>query len=112
ANKRPNKLSTGQRQRVALARALMARPRWLLLDEPMAALDVAARRDVRRALSEQLTSHSGPTWLVTHDVRDVVALGAQVCVLEAGRVVQRGPVEALRADPATAFVAEFVGHPV
>ena len=102
-------LSGGEQQRVALARALVLEPALLLLDEPLAALDATTRRRVRRVLAEHLRGVARPTVIVTHDVRDVVALDAEVCVLDAGRVVQRGEVEALRANPATEFVAEFVG---
>lgn len=110
AERRVSRLSGGEQQRVALARALVLEPELLLLDEPLAALDATARRAVRRFLAERLAAYGRPTVWVTHDVRDVVALDAEVCVLESGRVVQRGPVEALRAAPATAFVAEFVGQ--
>jgi ABC-type sulfate/molybdate transport systems ATPase subunit len=103
------RLSGGEAQRVALARALVIEPRILLLDEPVAALDATARRSVRAFLSRRLRALGRPSIVVTHDVRDVVALNTEVCVLEAGVVSQRGTVEELRASPATAFVAEFVG---
>ncbi|MEL7239753.1 MAG: ATP-binding cassette domain-containing protein, partial [Planctomycetota bacterium] len=102
-------LSGGEQQRVALARALVIGPELLLLDEPMAALDVATRRDVRQFLSHHLARFARPSVLVTHDIRDVVAFDAHVYAMEAGRIVQQGPVDALRRAPATAFVAEFVG---
>ncbi len=102
-------LSGGEQQRVALARALVIEPRLLLLDEPLAALDATTRRTVRTFLAERLRAYGRPTLLVTHDPRDIAALDATVCVLEAGRAVQRGTLEALRADPATDFVAEFAG---
>jgi ABC-type sulfate/molybdate transport systems ATPase subunit len=81
----------------------------LLLDEPLAALDATARRSVRGFLAGKLRALGRPSIVVTHDVRDVLALDADVCVVEAGRVVQRGRVPALRAEPASDFVAEFVG---
>jgi len=109
AERMPGRLSGGEQQRVALARALVTEPRLLLLDEPLAALDVTARRSVRHRLAQRLRAQPRPSIVVTHDVRDIVALDASVCVLEGGRVVQRGDVEALRAAPATEFVAEFVG---
>jgi molybdate transport system ATP-binding protein len=109
ADRLPVRLSGGEQQRVALARALVIGPRMLLLDEPLAALDAASRRSVRSSLAERLWALGRPCLVVTHDVRDVEALGAEICVLEGGRVVQRGPVYALREAPATAFVAEFVG---
>lgn len=103
----PRALSGGEQQRVALARALVLEPRLLLLDEPLSALDVRSRRSVRRFLVERLQRFGRPCVVVTHDVRDVAAFGADVCVIEEGRVVQRGDFEALRSSPATAFVAEF-----
>lgn len=109
AERLPGGLSGGEQQRVALARALVIEPSMLLLDEPLAALDATARRSVRRLLAQRLRALRRPSIVVTHDVRDVLALGARVCVLEQGRIVQRGEVSDLREDPATDFVAEFVG---
>jgi len=103
-------LSGGEQQRVALARALVIDPALLLLDEPLAALDATTRQTVRRALAAHLRAFRRPALIVTHDVRDVVALDARVCVLERGRVIQRGELDDLRASPASAFVAEFVGQ--
>ena len=107
ADRRPRALSGGEQQKVALARALVTAPELLLLDEPLAALDAAARRTLRKVLAEHLGQTPAPAIVITHDVRDVRALQADVVVLEAGKVVQQGSVETLRADPATAFVAEF-----
>ena len=109
AERRPDRLSGGEQQRVARARALAVAPGILLLDEPLAALDATARRSVRDFLAHRLRAARVPSLVVTHDVRDVLALGAEVCVLEHGRVLQRGDVAALRAAPASAFVEEFVG---
>jgi len=109
AQRRVGRLSGGEQQRVALARALVIEPKLLLLDEPLAALDATTRRTVRRFLAEHLPSFQRPCVLVTHDVRDVEALATDVVVLERGQVVQRGTLEALRAAPASDFVAEFVG---
>lgn len=102
-------LSGGEQQRVALARALVLKPALLLLDEPMAALDVANRRSVRRFVAERLAAWGRPCIVVTHDVRDVAALEAEVHVLQAGRIVQRGGLGQLRQAPGSEFVAEFVG---
>ncbi len=108
ATRRPAELSGGETQRVALARALASRPRALLLDEPLAALDVSLRRDMRRLLAERLRAWSLPTVVVTHDRADAEALDGQVVVLEAGAVVQRGPLAELAAAPATPFVKRLV----
>ena len=106
----PATLSGGEKQRVALARALLPVPDMLLLDEPLAALDVAARRGLRAYLARHLAQRTRPAIVVTHDPRDVHALGSPVVyALEEGRVVQCGPREHLAAHPATAFVAEFFG---
>jgi molybdate transport system ATP-binding protein len=107
ADRPPAALSGGERQRVALARALARQPRALLFDEPFAALDAGGRRDLRRHLGERLRQLALPAVVVTHDRADVEALGAEVVVLEAGRVVQRGTLAELMAHPATEYVARF-----
>jgi molybdate transport system ATP-binding protein len=101
-------LSGGEQQRVALARVLVLRPRALLLDEPLAALDLVSRREVREFLAGYLEKLALPTLLVSHDARDAHALGSSLLVLERGRVTQRGSFAELRAAPASAFVREFV----
>jgi molybdate transport system ATP-binding protein len=110
AARRPAQLSGGERQRVGLARALAAGPRALLLDEPLAALDVERRDEVRAFLRDELRALARPFVLVTHDADDVRALGAPVLVLEAGRVTARGAIDALGAAPATPFVARLFGE--
>lgn len=110
AARRPRELSGGEMQRVALARALAARPRALLLDEPLAALDASVRRETRRFLAQRLRAWSLPTVVVTHDRADAEALDGEVLVLEAGAVVQRGTLQALAGAPATPFVSELVGR--
>lgn len=109
ADRRPASLSGGQAQRVALARALAITPRLLLLDEPLAALDVDTRRSVRRELRHHLMSHSGARLLVTHDPADVYALADRVAVLDHGSVAQVGTVAEITAHPRTPFVASLVG---
>ena len=109
AQRNPGALSGGEQQRVALARALITEPRILLLDEPLAALDAPARRTMRAYLARHLARRGGPAMVVTHDVRDVLALDAKVFVLDSGRVIQHGSAESLAAQPATDFVAEFFG---
>ena len=108
ALRHPAELSGGETQRVALARALASRPRALLLDEPLAALDISLRRDMRRFLAERLRTWSLPTVVVTHDRADAEALDGDVVVIEAGAVVQRGRLPELAAHPATAFVERLV----
>ena len=105
----PATFSGGEQQRVALARALVLDPALLLLDEPLAALDATRRRAVRRFLAERLEAFGRPSILVTHDVRDVIALEATVVALDSGRVIQRGSLDELRRSPASDFIAEFVG---
>jgi len=107
ADRFPTKLSGGEQQRVALARALTAEPRMLLLDEPLAALDAPSRRQIRAYLAEHLTERRGPALVVSHEARDVHALGAFVYAIERGRVVQSGTPGALASAPATEFVAAF-----
>ncbi|MBL8786040.1 MAG: ATP-binding cassette domain-containing protein [Deltaproteobacteria bacterium] len=106
--RRPHELSGGERQRLALARALAAEPRVLLLDEPLAALDLTARQEIRAHLAKTLAAARVPALIVTHDPADAEALADQVIVLERGRITQQGPLAALQAAPATPFVAAFV----
>jgi molybdate transport system ATP-binding protein len=101
-------LSGGERQRVALARAVAPGPDALLLDEPLAALDASARRQVRDFLRERLAAMPIPALVVTHDPSDAAALGDRIAVLEAGRVVQQGTLAELHAAPATPFVTQFL----
>jgi molybdate transport system ATP-binding protein len=101
-------LSGGEKQRVALARALATRPSALLLDEPLAALDIPARREVRTFLADYLGRLALPTLIVTHDARDARLLGDRIAVLEAGRITQLGTWSELVAHPASPFVEEFV----
>ncbi|WP_438035201.1 ABC transporter ATP-binding protein [Sorangium sp. So ce204] len=108
AHRRTQALSGGEKQRVALARALSVSPRALLLDEPLAALDVHSRRAVRAFLSDYLRTLAIPTVVVTHDATDARLLGDRIAVLEAGRVTQAGTWEELSARPASPFVEEFV----
>jgi molybdate transport system ATP-binding protein len=109
ATQTPKRLSGGEQQRVALARALCVKPRALLLDEPLAALDVAARRKLRAYLRTTLKAASLPTLLVTHDPLDAETLGDRILILEAGQVTQSGTWQELKAQPATPFIREFTG---
>ncbi|HEU0041569.1 MAG TPA: ABC transporter ATP-binding protein [Jiangellaceae bacterium] len=108
-SRRPGELSGGQAQRVALARALIAEPRLLLLDEPMAALDAGTRPAVRADLRRHLAGYEGCTVIVTHDPLEALVLGDQVVVLEGGRVVQQGTPADLARRPRTDYVARLVG---
>ena len=109
AHVRPAQLSGGQAQRVALARALAPRPRLLLLDEPLAALDVATRTQVRSELRRSLRDFDGCTLVVTHDPLDAMVLADEVVVVEHGQVVQAGTPSAVARAPRTAYVARLVG---
>ncbi len=108
----PRELSGGERQRVALARALARRPRALLLDEPLSALDARTRAAASRELAGVLAEAEVPALLVTHDFAEAALLGDEVGVVDAGRVVQRGSASELAAAPASAFVADFTGAAV
>lgn len=112
ADRRPAELSGGQAQRVALARALAAEPDALLLDEPLAGLDVTAAASVRAVLREVLTdtaTGTRPAVLISHDLLDVVGLADRVLVLEAGRVSESGPVADVIAAPRSRFGARMAG---
>jgi molybdate transport system ATP-binding protein len=109
AERRPAQLSGGQAQRVALARALASDPQVLVLDEPLASLDVEIRDDVRTDLARHLREFGRPTVFVTHDPDDVAALADDIVVLQDGRVTQRGTYDELTARPATPYVARLFG---
>ena len=108
AARRPPQLSGGQQQRVALARALASAPDVLLLDEPLAALDVEIRDEVREELAAHIKDWAGITIVVTHSFDDVTALAADVIVLEKGRATQHGSVRDIVREPATAYVQRLV----
>jgi NifC-like ABC-type porter len=110
AHRRPGRLSGGQAQRVALARALAARPRLLLLDEPLAALDQATRAHVRHTLRTHLADFPGVCLLVTHDPVEAVSLADRVLVLEAGRTVQYAPPSEVARHPRSPWVARMLGR--
>ncbi len=106
---RTHELSGGQAQRVALARALALRPKMLLLDEPLAALDATTRNDVRLDIRTHLASFAGVRLLVTHDPVDAAVLADRIVVLDAGRVAQAGTPAEITARPRSRWVAELTG---
>jgi molybdate transport system ATP-binding protein len=107
-DRRPAQLSGGQQQRVAVARALARRPDVLLLDEPFSAVDRVTRRRLRRELGEIRRDLSMPVILVTHDLDDVTRLADQVCVMNHGKILQRGTVDEVMRQPANAAIAELL----
>jgi molybdate transport system ATP-binding protein len=109
---RADELSGGERQRVALARTLARPPRVLLLDEPLAALDPGTRATAARELERVLREEAVPALLVTHDYAQAAQLGDAVAVMDRGRIVQVGPPAELAAQPASSFVADFLGASV
>jgi molybdate transport system ATP-binding protein len=109
ARAKPAELSGGQRQRVALARALAPDPRLLLLDEPLAALDVTTRAEVRRDLKHHLASFKGIRLVVTHDPLEAVALADRLIVMENGHLVQTGTPAEVTERPRSQYVADLVG---
>jgi ABC-type sulfate/molybdate transport systems ATPase subunit len=108
ADRHPGSLSGGQAQRVALARALAAEPDVLLLDEPMAALDVELRAEVRVDLARHIRGFAGATLLVTHSLADVDAVADAVAVIEDGRITERGTLDELRAAAGGGFVQRLL----
>jgi molybdate transport system ATP-binding protein len=109
ASSKPAELSGGQRQRVALARALAPDPRLLLLDEPLAAMDVTTRAEVRRDLKHHLASFPGLRLVVTHDPLEAAALADRLVVIERGRLVQTGTPAEVTERPRSQYVADLVG---
>lgn len=104
---RPGELSGGQRQRAALARGLILQPRALLLDEPLAALDVQTRASVRNELRAIVVGLPIPTIFVTHDPADADAFPERIVAIERGTVTQAAPWVEFRSTPATPFIADF-----
>jgi putative spermidine/putrescine transport system ATP-binding protein len=107
--RRPGQLSGGQQQRVALARALVYRPRVLLLDEPLAALDKKLREEMRTELREIQRSVGTTTVFVTHDQAEALSLADRIAVMHGGRLEQLGPPREIYLHPRTRFVADFIG---
>lgn len=109
AKRKPADLSGGQAQRVALARALITEPQLLLLDEPLAALDVTTRAQLRHILADHLRSFPGPRLLITHDPTEAFLLADRIHVIENGRITQVGTSEDIRLRPQTSYIADLAG---
>lgn len=107
--RRSSQLSGGQQQRVAIARALALQPRLVLLDEPLAALDVQTRREVRQELRRILAGVAITTIFVTHQYLEALLFGHSILVIDAGKVIQQGSQRDLLEHPRSSYVAELVG---
>lgn len=109
-NQHPDQLSGGQRQRVALARAIVIRPRLLLMDEPLAALDLKLRQQLQSEI-KQVQQHVGITTIyVTHDQEEALTLSDKIAVMDVGRISAVGSPQEIYHRPTTRFVASFVGN--
>jgi spermidine/putrescine ABC transporter ATP-binding subunit len=109
ADRKPDQLSGGQRQRVALARALIKRPKLLLLDEPLSALDKKLREEMQLELV-RLQTEVGITFIiVTHDQEEALGMASEIAVMKDGRILQIAPPRQLYEHPTRRFVAEFIG---
>ena len=109
ASKHPGALSGGQQQRVALARAMVVKPRLLLLDEPLSALDAKLRESLRQEIAELIHDLNMTSVYVTHDQLEAFAVGDRVAVMRAGRIEQIDTPAALYQQPRTAYIARFIG---
>jgi molybdate transport system ATP-binding protein len=107
--RKPKELSGGQAQRVALARALVIEPDLLLLDEPLAALDVTTRVELRRVLDRHLDEFEGPRLVITHDPTEAFLLADEVHIIEEGSVTQSGAPDDIRLKPRTPYAADLAG---
>lgn len=109
ANRYPHQLSGGQQQRVAIARALAVEPSLLLLDEPLSALDARVRAEMRVEIREMQQRLGIPTIMVTHDQEEALTMADKIVCMKDGRIEQIGTPRELYTEPATKFVADFVG---
>ncbi|SDF02551.1 ABC transporter ATP-binding protein [Phytopseudomonas seleniipraecipitans] len=110
ASRYPHQLSGGQCQRVALARSLVTRPRLLLLDEPLSALDARIRKHLREQIRSIQQELGLTTIFVTHDQEEALVMSDRIFLMNAGRIVQSGDAETLYTAPANAFAAGFIGN--
>ena len=108
----PDQLSGGQRQRIALARALAPQPELLLLDEPFAAIDAKVRKELRTWLRETIDKIGITSIFVTHDQDEAIEVADEIVITNNGRVEQVGSPSEIYLEPATAFVAQFIGQSV
>lgn len=106
----PHQLSGGQRQRVALARALVVKPRILLLDEPLSALDAKIRKHLRQQIRDIQQALNLTTIFVTHDQEEAMTMSDRIFLMHQGKIVQQGSPESIYTQPANEFVAGFMGH--
>ena len=110
AGLRPHEVSGGQKQRCSIARALIGEPRILLLDEPSQGLDATLRHELYAVLRQVRSEFKTPILLVTHDLEESFELGEELFVLYQGRLIQHGSPKEVLSKPATAEVAELLGH--
>ncbi|MBL8153849.1 MAG: ABC transporter ATP-binding protein [Anaerolineae bacterium] len=110
ADRKPRQLSGGMQQRVALARALVKRPAVLLLDEPLSALDLKLREDMRYELKAMQKTLGITFVFVTHDQEEAMTMADRIAVMDRGKVLQVGTPEDIYETPATKFVADFIGE--
>ncbi len=110
ANRYPQQLSGGQCQRVALARSLVTRPRVLLLDEPLSALDARIRKHLREQIRSIQQELGLTTIFVTHDQEEALVMSDRIFLMNAGKIVQSGAAETLYTAPVDAFAAGFIGN--
>ena len=108
--RRPGQMSGGQQQRVALARVLATKPKLVLLDEPLSALDAKLREDLGLELKQILTAVGSTTIVVTHDQDEAMSLADRIIVMNRGRIEQQGTPDEIYMRPQTAFVASFIGR--
>ncbi len=109
AHRQVTQLSGGQQQRVALARAMVARPAVLLFDEPLSNLDAKLRRSMRREIRDAHDSSGGTSIYVTHDQEEAITLSDRIVVMRGGTIQQVGTPKEIYTEPATRFVADFIG---
>ena len=105
-----DQMSGGQKQRVALARALVMRPKVLLLDEPLAALDLKLRRAMQEEFRRIHAAIGGTFVFVTHDQEEAMSLASRICVMDRGRIIQDGSPEEIYLRPKTGFISRFIGE--